>query len=125
MKKILLISLILSTVVNVSHASFPVLEDFIVSIDTIILDTNNIIKKETIEDYHLRMQKQGFDINNCMCEDCRRFKGSYIKEDRHANSRKYFGTLGFGVLIVLLIVVIFVLITFIRFLEILIEAMLS
>ena len=122
MKKILLLSFILSTFINVSYASFPVFEDFKNSIDTILPDTNNSIKKETIEDYHLRMQKQGFDINNCMCEDCRRFKGSYINEDRYANSRKYLGTLGLVVLIVLIIVVIFMLIAFIRFLGMFIES---
>ena len=125
MKKLILFLITITTLTNISYASFPVLEDFIISIDTIIPDTNNIIKKETIEEYHLRMQKQGFDIDNCMCEDCRRFKGSYIKEDRHANSRNYFRTLGAGVLIVLGIVVIFFLIAFISFIGILIETMMS
>ena len=100
MKKLLLLIIIITTFSNVSYASFPVIEISTTYIDT-IPDTNKVVNKETTEEYHIRIQKQGFDINNCMCEDCRKFKGSDIKDrqDRYSNSRKFFGTLGTGILI--------------------------
>ena len=105
MKKIILLLITLTTLTNVSYASFPILVQPVISIDTIIPDTNRIVIKETTAEFHYRLEKEGFDIDNCMCEDCRRFKGSDIKEreDRHANSRKFFGTLGIGALILVII----------------------
>ena len=105
MKKLILLLITLITLTNVSYASFPITMDLVISIDTIIPDTNKIVIKETTAEFHSRLEKEGFDIDNCMCEDCRRFKGSDIKEreDRHANSRKFFGTLGIGALILVII----------------------
>tara|TARA_Y100000385_G_scaffold173728_1_gene179754 strand:- start:770 stop:1132 length:363 start_codon:yes stop_codon:yes gene_type:complete len=96
------------TLTNVSFASFPVTLENVISIDTIKADTNKIVVKETTADFHSRLEKEGFDVDNCQCKDCRRFKGSYIKEkeDRYSNSRKYFATLGAGVLILVLILVV-------------------
>ena len=74
MKKLLVLFITLITFTNVGYASFPVLRETIISIDTIIPDTNKIVKKETKEEYHKRMEKEGFDIENCMCDDCRKFK---------------------------------------------------
>ena len=100
MKKLILLLITLITLTNVSYASFPITMDLVISIDTIIPDTNKVVIKETTAEFHSRLEKEGFDIDNCMCEDCRRFKGSDIKErqDRHSNSRKFFGTLGIGAL---------------------------
>ena len=70
-KKLLLLLITLITFTNVGYASFPVLGETIISIDTIIPDTNKVVKKETTEEYHIRMQKQGFDIESCVCESCR------------------------------------------------------
>ena len=81
-KKPLLLFVTLITFTNIGYASFPVLGETIISIDTIIPDTNKSVKKETTEEYHLRMEKQGFDISNCRCEDCRTSKVSDIKKDR-------------------------------------------
>ena len=105
MKKLILLLITLITLTNLSYASFPVTMEAVISIDTIIPDTNKIVIKETTAEFHSRLEKEGFDIDNCMCEDCRRFKGSDIKEreDRHANSRKFFGTLGIGALILVII----------------------
>ena len=105
MKKLILLLITLITLTNVSYASFSVTMEFVISIDTIIPDTNKIVIKETTAEFHSRLEKEGFDIDNCMCEDCRRFKGSDIKEreDRHANSRKFLGTLGVGALISVII----------------------
>ena len=63
MKKLLLIIITLATFSNLSYASFP--------IDTNKVDTTQVVVQETTEQYHLRMEKQGFDIENCVCESCR------------------------------------------------------
>ena len=94
------------TLTNVSYASFPVTMEYVISIDTIKPDTNKIVIKETTAEFHSRLEKEGFDVDNCQCEDCRRFKGSDIREDRYSNSRKYFGTLGaLGLILVTILVV--------------------
>ena len=69
MKKIILLVITLTTLTNVSYASFPVMED------TLKAKSDKLTEKKDIEQYHLRLEKQGFDISNCMCVDCRRFKG--------------------------------------------------
>ena len=105
MKKLIFLLITLITLTNVSYASFPVTMEYVISIDTIKPDTNKIVIKETTAEFHSRLEKEGFDVDNCQCEDCRRFKGSDIKErqDRHSNSRKFLGTLGVGVSIFVLI----------------------
>ena len=105
MKKIILFLITITTLTNVSYASFPVTMEYVISIDTIKPDTNKIVIKETTAEFHSRLEKEGFDVDNCQCKDCRRFKGSDIKErqDRYSNARKYFGTLGVGVLFLVII----------------------
>ena len=108
MKKLIFLLIMIITLTNVSYASFPVTMEYVISIDTIKPDTNKIVIKETTAEFHSRLEKEGFDVDNCQCEDCRRFKGSDIKErqDRYSNSRKYFATLGAGVSILVLILVV-------------------
>ena len=108
MKKIILFLITITTFTHISYASFPVTMEYVISIDTIKPDTNKIVIKETTAEFHSRLEKEGFDVDNCQCEDCRRFKGSDIKErqDRYSNSRKYFATLGAGVLILVVILVV-------------------
>ena len=108
MKKLIFLLITLITLTNVSYASFPVTMEYVISIDTIKPDTNKIVIKETTAEFHSRLEKEGFDVDNCQCKDCRRFKGSDIKErqDRYSNSRKYFATLGAGVSILVLILVV-------------------
>tara|TARA_B110000914_G_scaffold155641_1_gene136802 strand:- start:255 stop:689 length:435 start_codon:yes stop_codon:yes gene_type:complete len=77
MKKILLLLITLTTFTNVSYASFP--------IDTNKTDTTQVVVQETTEQFHLRMEKQGFDISNCMCVDCRKLKG-ITKNMNNSNS---------------------------------------
>ena len=112
MKKLIFLLITLITLTNVSYASFPLTMDLVISIDTIKPDTNKIVIKETTAEFHSRLEKEGFDVDNCQCEDCRRFKGSDIKEreDRYSNSRKYFATLGVGVLILATILVVSVIV---------------
>tara|TARA_B110000091_G_C13445879_1_gene321988 strand:- start:95 stop:529 length:435 start_codon:yes stop_codon:yes gene_type:complete len=77
MKKLLLLLITLTTFTNVSYASFP--------IDTNKTDTTQVVVQETTEQFHLRMEKQGFDISNCMCVDCRKLKG-ITKNMNNSNS---------------------------------------
>ncbi len=63
MKKITLILITLIILTNVSYASFPVSDTLKPKLDT--------IKTETIEQYHYRIQKEGFNLNDCRCESCR------------------------------------------------------
>ena len=115
MKKLIFLLIMIITLTNVSFASFPVTMEYVISIDTIKPDTNKIVIKETTDEFHSRLEKEGFDIDNCMCEDCRRFKSSDIKarEDRYSNSRKFFGTLGIGGLILVTILVVFLVVSLI------------
>ena len=76
-KKLLLLLITLTTFTNVSYASFPV--------DTNKTDTTQVVVKETTEQYHLRMEKQGFDIESCMCESCR--DGIPLERSTTVNSR--------------------------------------
>ena len=77
MKKLLLLLITLTTFTNVSYASFPV--------DTNKTDTIQVVVEETTEQYHLRMEKKGFDIESCVCESCR--SGIAIKNIKNVNNR--------------------------------------
>ena len=77
MKKLLLLLIPLITFTNVSYASFPV--------DTNKIDTIQVVLEETTEQYHLRIEKQGFDIESCVCESCR--SGIAIKNIKNVNNR--------------------------------------
>ena len=67
MKKLILLLITLITLTNVSYASFPVADTLKMKQDT--------VQTETVERYHLRMQKMGFDLDDCRCDDCKKFKG--------------------------------------------------
>ena len=56
-KKLLFLFISLIIFTNVSYASFPVHREILNSIDTLKADTNKVVKKETTEQYHLRLQK--------------------------------------------------------------------
>ena len=84
-KKLLFLFIALIIFTNVSYASFPVHGETIIPIDTLKPDTNKVVKKETTEEYHLRMEKQGFDIESCVCESCR--DGIAEKNFKTVNSR--------------------------------------
>ena len=65
-KKLLFLLIILTTLTNVSYASFPLPS----VVDTPVTDTT--LNIETTEQYHLRIQKMGFDLSNCNCASCRK-----------------------------------------------------
>ena len=79
MKRILFI-LIYFFVLKISNASFPV-------------DTNGInstIVTETSEQFHLRMEKQGFDISSCTCISCREGKTKANVISRKMSYQKFY-----------------------------------
>ena len=78
MKKLILI-ITLTTLTNVSFASFPVSDTLKVKQDT--------VQTETVDQYHLRMQKMGIDLNSCKCESCRKgiAPSKIIINNREAN----------------------------------------
>ena len=85
MKKLIILVITLTTLTNVSYASFPIMEDALKT------NADTLTEKKDIEQYHLRLEKQGFDISNCMCVDCRKFKG--ITENLNKNSSSKESTL--------------------------------
>ena len=64
MKSLFFFLILLTKINNVSYASFPIITGLL----KIIKDT---LKKESVDAYHLRMQKMGFDFNSCNCESYR------------------------------------------------------
>ena len=64
MKNLILLLITLTTLTNVSYASFPVADTLKMKQDT--------VQTEAVEQYHIRMQKMGIDINSCKCESCRK-----------------------------------------------------
>ena len=111
-KKIILLLITLTTLTNVSYASFPVTDTLKIKQDT--------VQTETVEQYHIRMQKMGFDINDCRCDDCKKFKGinniqknGKTAQKKKTNYKSLFVTLGVWlfaaviILVIMLIVVIF------------------
>ena len=102
MKNLLFIFITLITISNVSYASFPVANDFVYYNDTIIPDSSQNTSQESIDQYHERIQRQGFDLSSCMCESCSKngkMKGSGFTAPRLKN-----------VLFFLIILIIFILI---------------
>ena len=63
-KKLLLLLITLTTLANVSYASFPIIAD---TLETTI-DT---LQTEEIKQYHSSLIKMGIDLNACRCESCR------------------------------------------------------
>ena len=64
MKKPLFFLIILTTITNVSYASFPIIAD---TLETTI-DT---LQTEEIKKYHDHLIEMGIDLNSCKCESCR------------------------------------------------------
>jgi len=109
MKKILLLLITLTTLTNVSYASFPVTDTLKIKQDT--------VQTETVEQYHIRMQKMGFDINDCRCDDCKKFKGintvlknGETRKEKKTNIWPLVKTLGVWLLAVVVILVIWLIV---------------
>ena len=109
-KKLLFLFIALIIFTNVSYASFPVHGETIIPIDTLKADTNKVVKKETTEEYHLRMEKQGFDIESCVCQRCR--DGIASKNYKTVNNRSsssFFKTAAVLSVIALIVFVVWIL----------------
>jgi len=63
MKKLILLLITLTTLNNVSYASFPIVDTLEVNQDT--------VQTEEIKQYHSSLIKMGIDLNSCKCESCR------------------------------------------------------
>ena len=94
MKKLILLLITLTTLTNVSYASFPVADTLKVKQDT--------VQTETVEQYHIRMQKMGFGISNCECKICREGNTVINKTSTNGNARSMYILAGilFGILII-------------------------
>jgi len=93
----------------VSYASFPVTDTLKIKQDT--------VQTETVEQYHIRMQKMGFDINDCRCDDCKKFKGintvlknGETRKEKKTNIWPLVKTLGVWLLAVVVILVIWLIV---------------
>jgi hypothetical protein len=63
MKKLLLLLIVLTTFMNVSYASFPVVDTLEAKVDS--------LQTEEIKQYHYSLQQMGIDLKSCKCESCR------------------------------------------------------
>ena len=103
MKKLLWF-LILIAITNISYASFPLNDTLILYQDT--------LKSETTLEYHQRMKAMGFDISNCLCTDCRKFKGESINFKKTSSNEKKMATtlrnIG-GFLLTCILIIVFIL----------------
>ena len=104
-KKLLFLFIMLTTFANVSYASFPIKDTFEVKKDTLQI--------ETVKEYHFRMQEMGFDIQDCKCDDCKKFKGinpslnnKKIGQNKKTNYKSLFAVLGLWLLAAIVIFVI-------------------
>jgi len=101
----------LTTFMNVSYASFPITDTLEIKQDT--------IKVETVAEYHLRMQKMGFYIDDCRCDDCKKFKGinstlnnGEVRQKQKTNIWPLVKTLGIWIIAVSVILGIWLIIAF-------------
>ena len=107
MKKLLLILITLTTFTNVSYASFPITDTLEIKQDT--------LQKETVEQYHLRMQKMGFDIQDCRCDDCKKFKGinnamknGETRQKKKTNYKSLFVTMGVWIIVIIILLFVWI-----------------
>tara|TARA_B110000467_G_scaffold161196_1_gene181831 strand:+ start:975 stop:1337 length:363 start_codon:yes stop_codon:yes gene_type:complete len=64
MKRILLLLITLTTFMNVSYASFPIINTLEIKQDT--------LQTEEIKKYHSSLIKMGVDLSSCKCVSCRK-----------------------------------------------------
>ena len=111
MKKLILLFITLTTFMNLSYASFPITYTLEIKQDTVYT--------ETVAEYHLRMQKMGFDIEDCRCDDCKKFKGintplknGEVRQKQKTNVWPLVKTLGIWIIAVSVILGIWLIVTF-------------
>ena len=106
-KKILFLFIALTTFTNVSYASFPITDTLEVIQDT--------VQTETVEQYHVRMQKMGFDIENCRCDDCKKFNGinnamknGETRQKQKTNYKSIFVTMGVWLIVMIILLLVWI-----------------
>ena len=106
-KKFLFLFIALSSLVNVSYASFPITDILQIKQDT--------LQKETVEQYHIRMQKMGFDIDDCRCDDCKIFKGissplenGEVRQKQKTNYKSLLVTMGVWLIVIIILLLVWI-----------------
>ena len=106
-KKILFLVIALISFTNVSYASFPITDTFEIKQDT--------VNTETVAEYHLRMQKMGFDIQDCRCDDCKKFKGinnamknGETRQKKKTNYKSLFVTMGVWIIVIIILLFVWI-----------------
>ena len=104
MKKLLVILLCLPMI---GLASFPITDTLEIKQDTVYT--------ETVAEYHLRMQKMGFDIEDCRCDDCKKFKGinsamknGETKQKQKTNYKSIFVTMGVWLIVMIILLLVWI-----------------
>ena len=107
MGKLILILIMLTTFNNVSYASFPIADTLEIKQET--------VQTETVEQYHLRMQKMGFDLEDCRCEDCKKFKGinnamknGETRQKQKTNYKSIFVTMGVWLIVMMILLFVWI-----------------
>jgi uncharacterized membrane protein len=107
MKKLILLFITLTTFMNLSYASFPITYTLEIKQDTVYT--------ETVAEYHLRMQKMGFDIEDCRCDDCKKFKGinnamknGETKQKQKTNYKSIFVTMGVWLIVMIILLLVWI-----------------
>ena len=106
-KKLLFLFIALISFTNVSYASFPITDIFEIKQDT--------VNTETVAEYHLRMQKMGFDIQDCRCDDCKKFKGinnamknGETRQKQKSNYKSLFLTMGVWIIVIIILLFVWI-----------------
>jgi hypothetical protein len=105
MKNLILLLIIITSFTSVSYASFPITDTLEIKQDT--------VQTETVEQYHVRMQKMGFDIENCRCDDCKKFKGinnamknGETRQKQKTNYKSIFVTMGVWLILMIILLLV-------------------
>jgi len=106
-KKLLFLFIALTSFTNVSFASFPITDTLKIKQDT--------VNTETVAEYHLRMQKMGFDIQDCRCDDCKKFKGinnalknGETRQKQKTNYKSLFVTMGVWIIVIIILLFVWI-----------------
>jgi heme/copper-type cytochrome/quinol oxidase subunit 3 len=62
MKKVTLFLITFTILTNESYASFPISNELMIN--------QNVVNEESLDDYHLKLQKTRFDVQSFKCEGC-------------------------------------------------------
>ena len=107
MKKLLFLFIALTSFTNLCYASFPITDVLEINQDT--------LQKETVEQYHIRMQKLGFDIDDCRCDDCKIFQGinsplknGEVRQKQKTNYKSLLVTMGVWLIVIIILLLVWI-----------------